>query len=208
MSKQEDDLDDDTGGDEVVGFDGEGGAADVAEGLAVLAEGGGGVVPHDDGGVGRVGLEGDVRLALADHHLLAEHLPRLQAQLVALGLAAAAVWDAGERGGDGAALASAAAAAGGVDAHVDLGLAGGDDAGVHRRVLRVRGGVEQLVVGQPLLQRHHHLLRHRRQRRRHQQPQLQEQQRFPRHHHQNLLGNAARWALERSKKNRTPRTTC
>jgi len=62
----------DDAGNEEVRLDGHAAASFVSQGLAVLAQGGGGVVPGDDGrDLGVAGGEGDEqRLAPAQEHLL------------------------------------------------------------------------------------------------------------------------------------------
>jgi hypothetical protein len=61
---------DDAGGQEVVGLDGDGGAADGADGRAVLAVGRRRVVPHDHRRVFGVAQERHEMLCVRDQHLL------------------------------------------------------------------------------------------------------------------------------------------
>ena len=61
----------DAAGNEEVRLDGHAAASLCSQGLAVLAQGGGGVVPGDDGrDLGVAGGESDERLAPAQEHLL------------------------------------------------------------------------------------------------------------------------------------------
>jgi len=78
----------DDAGNEEVRLDGHAAASFVSQGLAVLAQGGGGVVPGDDGrDLGVAGGESDERLAPAQEHLLAEHGAGLDTDVVPFGVA-------------------------------------------------------------------------------------------------------------------------